>query len=105
MFMCSRYGAKVVISSHICTSSHYISRPTVPGQSERPMPCLLRAVGIGRSTHLALGKVSVPRGTSWLALSALSLALGLVEDDLAHTHGVGGNLYVLVGTDILQGIL
>ena len=105
MFMCSRYGAKVVISSHICTSSHYISRHTVPGQSERPMPFLLRAVGIGRSTHLALGKVSVPRGTSWLALSALSLALGLVEDDLAHTHGVGGNLYVLVGTDILQGIL
>jgi len=49
--------------------------------------------------------MSALRCASWLALSALSLALSLIEDDLAHTHGVRGDLYIFVGTDILESIL
>ena len=38
-------------------------------------------------------------------LSILSLALGLIKDDLTHTHRDGRHLDIFVGADVLQCIL
>ena len=38
-------------------------------------------------------------------LSILSLALGLIKDDLTHTHRDGRHLDIFVGADILQRVL
>ena len=38
-------------------------------------------------------------------LSILSLALGLIEDDLTHTHRDGRHLDIFVRADILQRVL
>ena len=38
-------------------------------------------------------------------LSILSLALGLIKDDLTHTHRDGCDLDIFVGADILQRVL
>ena len=40
-----------------------------------------------------------------LALPALTLALGLIEDDLAHTHRLWGDLDVFIWANVLQRIL
>ena len=43
--------------------------------------------------------------THKFVLSASTLSLQVVKDNLAHAHGLGSNLHIFVGLDVLQSLL